>query len=133
MVMGIGELAGSAVALVAPYLAEGGKELAKKVGGDVGDRIVKLYDKVKAKLTGVAAKEALADLEAKPEDERRKAALELQLEKALGANPGFRDEVAKLVGEIKAIGGRDVTTQIAHASGQGHKVVQIKGSGNTVG
>ena len=38
-------LAGAAVALVAPYLAEGGKELGKKVGGEAGERIVKLYDK----------------------------------------------------------------------------------------
>jgi hypothetical protein len=66
-------LAGSAVAVVAPYLAEGGKELVKKLGGEAGGWIVTLYDQVKSELTGGGA-EALADLEKQPKDPDSQAA-----------------------------------------------------------
>jgi hypothetical protein len=123
-------LAGAAVALVAPYLAEGGKELAKKVGGEAGERIVKLYDKVKATLTGGGA-EALADLEKQPEDADTKAALRVQLKKALEADPAFRAELATLVEEIKAKGG-DQIIQSANIVGDQNVTTQIAGSGNVV-
>ncbi len=125
-------LAGAAVALMAPYLAEGGTELAKKVGGEAGGKIVKLYDKVKAKLTGTGAAKDLADFEQAPADQDNQGAVRKELRKALEADPAFKDELAKLVGEIRAVGGRDVTTMIANVSGEGHKVTQIKGSGNVV-
>jgi hypothetical protein len=123
-------LAGSAVALVAPYLVEGGTELAKKVGGEVGERIVKLYDKVKAKLTGGGA-EALADLEKQPNDADSQAALRVQLKKALEADPAFKDELEKLVGEIREKGG-DRISQIANVTGDQNVTTQIVGSGNVV-
>ena len=65
--MGVAELAAAAVlvTLVGPYVAKGAEELAKKVGGEVGGRVVKLWDALRAKLAG---KEALTDVEAKPED-----------------------------------------------------------------
>ena len=121
-------LAGSAVALVAPYLAEGGKELAKKVGGAAGERIVQLYDKVKAKLSGGGA-EALADLEQQPEDADSQAALRVQLKKALEADPAFRAELATLVEEIKAKGG-DQIIQTANVTGDRNVTTQTAGSGN---
>ena len=96
-------------------LAEGGKELAKKVGGEAGERIVKLYDKVKAKLTGGGA-EALADLEKQPKDADSQAVLRVQLKKALEADPAFRAELATLVEEIKAKGG-DQIIQTANVTG----------------
>jgi hypothetical protein len=123
-------LAGSAVALVAPYLVEGGKELAKKVGAEVGDRIVTLYDRVKAKLTGGGA-EALADLEKQPKDADNQAALRVQLKKALEADPTFREELEKLVGEIREKGG-DRISQIANVTGDQNVTTQIVGSGNVV-
>lgn len=123
-------LAGSAVALVAPYLAEGGKELAKKVGGAAGGRIVKPYDKVKAKLTGGGA-EALADFEKRPEDANNRAALRVQLRKALESDPAFRAELAALVEEIKAKGG-DQIIQKANVTGDHNVTTQIAGSGNVV-
>ena len=123
-------LAGAAVALVAPYLAEGGKELAKKVGGEAGERIVKLYDKVKAKLSGGGA-EALADLEKQPEDADSQAVLRVQLKKALEADPAFRAELSTLVEEIKAKGG-DQIIQSANVTGDSNITTQIAGSGNVV-
>jgi hypothetical protein len=121
-------LAGAAVALVGPYVAEGAEELAKKVGGEVGSRVVKLWDAVRGKLAG---KEALADVEAKPDDQRRWAALELQLEKALEADPGFRDAVAKLVSDIPE-DKRAAIRQIANVTGDRNVTTQIAGGGNQV-
>jgi hypothetical protein len=122
-------LAGTAVALVGPYVAKGAEELAKKAGGEVVPRVVKqLWDAVRGRLAG---KEALADVEAKPDDQRRWAALELQLEKALEADPGFRDAVAKLVSDIPEEK-RAAIRQIANVTGDRNVTTQIAGGGNQV-
>jgi hypothetical protein len=126
--MGVGELATAAVALVGPYVAKGAEELAKKVGGEVGSRVVKIWDALKGKLAG---KEALADVAAKPDDQRRWAALELQLEKALEADPGFRAEVTRLVEAIPAEQ-RAAIRQIANVTGDRNVTTQIAGEGNQV-
>ena len=126
--MGVGELATAAVALVAPYLVEGGKELAKKVGAEAGSRIVKLWDAVKGKLAG---KDALADVEAIPGDQRRWSALEVQLEKALEADPAFRETLAKLVEAIPEQD-RVAIQQIANVTGDRNVNTQTAGSGNVV-
>ncbi len=124
--MGVGELATAAVALAAPYVAKGAEELAKKVGGEVGGRVVKLWDALRGKLAG---REALADVEAKPDDPRRWAALELQLEKALEADPDFRETVAGLIEAIPEEQ-RAAVTQIANVTGNKNVTPQIVGSGN---
>jgi hypothetical protein len=121
-------MAATAVALVAPYLAEGAKELAKKVGAEAGGRVVKLWDAVKGRLAG---KDALADVEAKPGDQRRWGALEVQLEKALAEDPGFRGEVAKLIEAIPAEQ-RTAIQQIANVTGERNVTAQVAGSGNQV-
>ena len=121
--MGVGELAVAAVALLATKAVEA-------VGGEAGERIVKLYDKVKAKLTGSGA-EALTDLEKQPQDADSQAALRVQLKKALEADPAFRAELATLVEEIKAKGG-DQIIQSANVTGDQNVTTQITGSGNVV-
>jgi hypothetical protein len=126
--MGVGELAAAAVTLVGPYVAKGAEELAKKVGGEVGSRVVKLWDAVRGRLAG---KEALADVEAKPDDQRRWSALELQLEKALEADPEFRAEVTRLVEAIPTEQ-RAAIQQIANVTGNQNVTPQIAGSGNQV-
>ena len=92
------------MALLAPIWQ---KAVRRQVGGEAGERIVKLYDKVKAKLTGGGA-EALTDLEKQPQDADSQAALRVQLKKALEADPAFRAELATLVEEIKAKGGDQI-------------------------
>jgi hypothetical protein len=126
--MGIGELAAAAVTLVGPFAAKGAEELAKKVGSEVGGRVVKLWDALKAKLAGM---EALIDVEAKPDDQRRWSALELQLEKALEADPGFRAEVTRLVEAIPEEK-RAAIRQIANVTGDQNVTVQTAGAGNQV-
>lgn len=124
--MGVGELAAAA----GMYLvAKASGALAENVGGEVGNRVVKLWDAVKAKLTG---KEALADFEQNPGDEDTQAALRVQLRKAFEADPAFRDAVVKLVGELDQKGGRDAVSQVATLTGDRNKVAQVAGNRNRV-
>jgi hypothetical protein len=67
----------------------------------------------------------------KPEDARRKGALEVQLEKAIEADPDFQRTLAALVEEIKAQGG-DSIVQTATTTGDHNVTTQIAGSGNVV-
>ena len=126
-----GALAAAAAGFLAPYVSQVAGTLAERMTGDVTERLVKLYDTVKAKLTGAAAEEALADFEHKPDDARCKAALELQLEKAIETDPEFRKTLAALVEEIKAKGG-DAIVQTASTTGDHNVTTQIAGSGNVV-
>jgi hypothetical protein len=121
-------MAATAVALVAPYLAEGAKELAKKVGAEAGGRVVKLWDALKGRLAG---RDALADVEAEPGDQRRWAALEVQLEKALKEDPAFRSELARLIEAIPAEQ-RMAIQQITNITGDRNVTTPIAGSGNQV-
>jgi hypothetical protein len=126
--LGVVELAGAAATFMGVKAA--GK-MAETIGTEVGNRMIKLYDTVKAKLTGLAAKEALADFEAKPDDARRKGALEVQLEKAIEGDAAFGRTLAALVEEIKAKGG-DAIVQTANVTGDRNVTTQIVGSGNVV-
>ena len=129
--MGVGEMAAAAVALLAPYAAKGAEEVAKKVGSEIGTRVVRLWDVIRAKVAGSRAAEDLADFEQAPDDQDNQAALRKELKKALDADPAFRQEVAALLGEIEAKGGRPIT-QIANTIGDYNVTTQIAGSGNVV-
>ena len=122
--MGIDDVAVAGVALLATKAME-------KVGGEMGGRLVTLFDTVRGKLTGSGAA-ALDDLEKKPEDVDRQAALRVQLRKALAADPAFQAELAALVEEIKTKGG-DRIIQSAKVTGDRNVTTQITGSGNVVG
>jgi hypothetical protein len=126
--LGVVELATAAATF---FGAKAAGKMAETVGSEVGTRAIKLYDTIKAKLTGAAAQEALAEFEAKPDDARRKGALEVQLEKAIEADPEFRETLAALVEEIKAKGG-DAIVQTANVTGDQNVTTQIAGSGNVV-
>jgi hypothetical protein len=127
--MGVGELA----AATGMYLvAKASSKLAENVGGEIGNRIVTLWEAVKTKLTRGDGRDSLARLEAKPEDERRRRALEVELEEALEVDPAFREEVARLVGKLDQKGGRDAINQVANVSGDQNKVAQVAGNRNTV-
>jgi hypothetical protein len=120
---GAAELAAAAVALLATKAVEAvGVEAGKRLIGD-------LWDKVKAKLTG---RDALAGFEASPDDLDGQATLRLQLKKALEADPAFKEEVAKLVGEIQTKGGDTINKLIAEVTGDHNATTQIVGSSNVV-
>jgi hypothetical protein len=120
------ELATAAVGVLAPYLAEAGKEAAKTVGKESAEGAVKLLGWLRGKLTG-RGKEALTELEEAPASALNQDDLRTQLAKLLEKQPALGPELAELLGET---GGRgDTMTQTV---GTGGKASMIKGSGNNV-
>lgn len=98
----ISTLAASAVAFLAPYLAEAGKEFAKEGGKAALGKIDILYKSLKARFQKkTSAREALADLEKEPDNKDVQGALRRQLTKELNADPKFVDALRKLLEEIK--------------------------------
>ena len=102
------------------------------VGGEAGERIVKLYDRVKSKLTGVTAPRLVANLGEQPKDADSQAVLRVQLKKALEADPAFGQELATLVEEIKAKGGDQIDPDGHRHDGDNNVTTTIAGSGNVV-
>lgn len=97
----IGVLASSVVTVLAPYLAKAGEEFAKEAGKTAGAKIGALYQAIKARFQDrPAAAEALADVEAMPDDGDAQAALRLQLKKQMGSEPAFADTLRQLLEEI---------------------------------
>jgi hypothetical protein len=124
------ELAATAVSLLAPYLVKAAGKGAEQVGTEVASRLAKLYDTLKAKLTGLAAK-ALADLEKAPEDTDAQATLRQQLKKVLAEDTDLRQTLEPLVREIQDNGGAGIA-QSATVTGNEYDMNQISGSGNMV-
>jgi hypothetical protein len=119
-------LAAAAVALLSPYLVEGAKEFAQKVGGAAFAGVETLCGLVREKLAG-----PVAALEAAPADEDERALLRIQLKKALAADPDFAARLRALVDDVREKGGAAVT-QMLTISGDHSKGAQITGSGNIV-
>ena len=120
------ELAAAAVGLLAPYLAEGGKEAAKTVGKETTEAGIKLLGWMREKLTG-RAKEALTELEEKPDSQLNQDDLRTQLAKLLEKQPDLIPQVQALLSEARPQG--DVMSQTV---GEGSKASQIKGDRNKV-
>lgn len=120
------ELAVAAVGFLAPYLTEAGKEAAKTVGKETAGAGLKLLGWMREKLTG-RAKEALAELEEKPDSQLNQDDLRTQLAKLLEKQPDLVPQLQALLSEAKPLG--DVLTQTV---GEGAKASQIKGDQNTV-
>lgn len=127
------ELAGQVVAFLAPYAKKLAGKAADAVTGEIAEAAGRLWGKVKAKLTGAAAKEAVADFEAAPDDADNQAALRKEIRKAAEGDPAFASEVRELVQTIEARGGRDAIVQTANVNGNHNVTTQIAGSGNRVG
>ena len=97
----ISTLASSVVAVLAPYLAKAGEEFAKEVGKAASSKIGALYQMLKTRFKGQpAAAEALADIEAMPDNEDTRTALRLQLKKQMTTDPAFADMLRQLLDEI---------------------------------
>jgi len=120
------ELAAAAVGFLTPYLAAAGKEAAKTVGKETGGAGLKLLGWMREKLTG-RAKEALAELEEKPDSQLNQDDLRTQLAKLLEKEPDLVPQLRELLSEAQPQG--DVMTQTVGAGG---KASQIKGDRNKV-
>ena len=120
------ELAAAAVALVAPYLTEAGKEAAKTMGKETTEAGLRLLGWMREKMGG-RAKEALTELEEKPDSQLNQDDLRTQLAKLLEKQPKLIPELRTLLSEAQT--GTSSLTQIVGAGGQG---VQIEGNQNKV-
>src|SRR5262249_22127780 len=121
--MDVAQIATIVVAAMAPYLAKGGEEIAKKFGGD-------LYARIKARLTSAAGQESVEALEQSPLDDDAQATVRLQLKKAMSEDAAFRELLEKLAGQIEAER-RESVVQASTTSGAGNATVQVSGKGNT--
>ena len=85
-----------------PYLYRAGQTLAEDAGRKRGSRGLghakRLWAGLRPSIEAKQSREAAEELAARPEDERARAALELQLEKLLEADAG-------LAGDFAAMGG----------------------------
>jgi len=114
--------ASAAVGFLAPYLVEAAKGAAKKVGENSVTGAGKLLGWMRGKLTG-RGKQALDDLEQRPESAGYQAVLSEHLAEQLEAEPGLRDELRSLL---------PATVQVQTVQGAGAKGLQISGNGNVV-
>jgi hypothetical protein len=122
-------LAAAAVKLVAPYVDEAAKSGAKKLGELAAGGASALWDKLKARLSSGGSAETLKKVEANPSDPRRWAALELDVEEALEADPTWRAEVSALVEQSARQ--RGMTVQTASQKGYDNILAQVSGDRNT--
>jgi hypothetical protein len=118
------ELAAAAVALIAPYLTEAGKEAAKTMGKETAEASLRLLGWMREKLGG-RAKEALTELEEKPDSQINQDDLRTQLAKLLTKQPALVPELRTLLSAAQT--GTSSLTQNVGAGGQG---IQVEGNQN---
>ncbi|MET3133898.1 hypothetical protein AAKU55_004191 [Oxalobacteraceae bacterium GrIS 1.11] len=126
----ISALATSVVSVLSPLLHKaldkGVEELGKSTAGS-------LFEKLKLRLSHAGAGEALDDLGKQPDDADTQAALRLQLKKALASEAELAADLQKWIMEAKDECHMASVVQQANVTGDNSKVVQIHGSGNSVG
>jgi hypothetical protein len=118
------ELAAATVAFIAPYLTEAGKEAAKTMGKETAEAGLKLLGWMREKLSG-RAKEALTELEEKPDSQLNQDDLRTQLAKLLEKQPQLIPELQTLLSAAQTQ--TPSLTQNVGAHGQG---IQIAGNQN---
>jgi hypothetical protein len=117
----------AAMAVLTPYLIEAGHSAAKTAGKEAAETGGKLLGWLREKMAP-RGKEALAELEQKPDLASNQDDVRVQLTKLLEQNPGL---VAELRALLPATGsGGDRMKQ--HVEGAGAKGVQIHGISNVV-
>jgi hypothetical protein len=88
-------ISAAVVAFLAPYLAEGGKAAAKKVGE-------KIVDALERRFQGqIVPETALADMKDEPQDPDNQASLRKEIKKALRSDADFQAELTSLLEEAE--------------------------------
>lgn len=119
-------LAGMAVAAVLPLLEKAAAKGFEKLGEVTAGT---LFEKLKKKLTGASAQEALDKLAKEPARASAQQAVQAQVLQALEDDPKFVDELKGWIAEANA----GSTTQTATTTGDSNVTVQIaESSGNAV-
>lgn len=106
-------IATSAVSLLVPYLAKGGRAIADKVGKDVWDKVSNkvetLHETIKNKFSSDDYySQTLKRLEEKPEDKGRQSNLESVLKEVLAEDTQFQKMLSQLLNETKEAGGDSI-------------------------
>lgn len=88
-------IATAVVAFLAPYLAEGGKAAARKIGE-------KMVDALERRFQGkVVAETALKDMKEEPQDPDNQAALRKEIKRVLREDSSFQSELTSLLKEAQ--------------------------------
>lgn len=119
-------VATSAVSLVVPLLQKALEKGAEEIGKSA---VGAALDRLKKRVNHGGVKEAMDDLSKQPDDKAAQGALEMQLRKALQADPDLAAFLKQWASSSESLAG---TSQTANFSGDNNKVTQIVGSGNSV-
>ena len=119
-------LASAAVTTLLPLLEKAAAKGFEKLGEATAGT---LFEKLKKRLTGASAQEALDKLAKEPARASAQQAVQSSVLEALEDDPAFADELKRWLAEANAGG----TTQTANTQGNENVTVQISGStGNSV-
>ena len=119
-------LASVAVTALLPLLEKAAAKGFEKLGEATAGT---LFEKLKKRLTGGSAQEALDKLAKEPARASAQQAVQSKVLEALEDDPAFADELKRWLAEANAGG----TTQTANVEGDENVTVQISGSsGNSV-
>ena len=119
-------LASVAVTTLLPLLEKAAAKGFEKLGEATAGT---LFEKLKKRLTGASAQEALDKLAKEPARASAQQAVQSKVLEALEDDPAFADELKRWLAEANAGG----TTQTADVRGNENVTVQISGStGNSV-
>ena len=119
-------LASAAVTALLPLLEKAAAKGFEKLGEATAGT---LFEKLKKRLTGASAQEALDKLAKEPARASAQLAVQSNVLEALEDDPAFADELKRWLAEANAGG----TTQTADTQGNENVTVQISGSsGNSV-
>jgi hypothetical protein len=126
-------LATAAVSFLSPYLVKAGEKTAERIGEKLPEAVGKMWKAIIGKFKGYpAAKVAVQDLVARPQDEDNLAAFRKELRKILGNDPAFAVELKGLLNQaqdqgsdtISNTGSGAVATRGDIAGGEGGLVLQ---------
>lgn len=122
----------TAAALLTPYLAKVGEEVAKQAGDAVWNMAESLYHMIRRKFTtdqDTYAQQTLQRLQEQPTNEARQAALADVLNEKIQADPSFAQELRQLVqNTTQAQGINQFLTQV-YGNAQVNKIVNIGQTG----
>jgi len=124
--MELAALSGAAVTAAAPYFAKMLDGATERIGEDAADSAGKLVGWLRAKLSP-GGKEALAELQKKPDNELKRHLLDLQIQTLLDEQPELAGQLEALV---KAVPAPAVVQNLT--AGDGAKVAQVAGNNNSV-
>jgi hypothetical protein len=121
-----------------PYLAQAGHQLAEEAGRELGGQAWEYAKRIWAKLSRrvenkPAAREAVEDVAAWPDDERARGALELQLEKLLTEDMELAEELGHIWQDAKSAGVVAMGARSIAIGGNATGSTFVTGDHNTIG